>query len=94
VARIECAPRPSSASQWLAREIHPGYEERKKAACNGKRPKSREETPKEGCGNAKRYRTAAIYIALHKPQADKGGSPPARAWRKTGRERGDQRIFV
>jgi len=25
-----------------------------------KRPKSREETPKEGSGNAKRYRTASI----------------------------------
>ena len=25
-----------------------------------KRPKSREETPKEGSGNAKRYRTATI----------------------------------
>src|SRR5262249_62022934 len=30
----------------------------KRAACEGKRPKSREETPKEGGGNARRYRTA------------------------------------
>src|SRR6185437_5898386 len=32
----------------------------KRAACNGKRPKSREETPKEGSDSARRYRTAAI----------------------------------
>jgi hypothetical protein len=30
----------------------------KRAACGSKRPKSREETPKEGGGNAERYRTA------------------------------------
>jgi hypothetical protein len=30
----------------------------KRAACVSKRPKSREETPKEGSGNARRYRTA------------------------------------
>jgi hypothetical protein len=33
---------------------------RKKGRLNDKRPKSREETPKEGSGNAKRYRTATI----------------------------------
>ena len=35
------------------------------------RPKSREETPKEGDGNGRdisRYRTAAIYTASHKTQ--------------------------
>jgi hypothetical protein len=32
----------------------------KRAACVGKRPKSREETPKEGSDSAKRYRTAPI----------------------------------
>jgi hypothetical protein len=32
----------------------------KRAACDGKRPKSREETPKEGSDNARRYRTASI----------------------------------
>ena len=31
-----------------------------------KRPKSREETPKEGGGNARRYRTATTYTATHK----------------------------
>ena len=31
-----------------------------------KRPKSREETPKEGGGNARRYRTATTYTAAHK----------------------------
>ncbi len=32
----------------------------KRAACISKRPKSREETPKEGSDNARRYRTATI----------------------------------
>jgi hypothetical protein len=32
----------------------------KRAACIGKRPKSREETPKEGSDSARRYRTATI----------------------------------
>src|ERR1700719_938724 len=36
-----------------------GVIETKKGAARGcKRPKSREETPKEGSGNARRYRTA------------------------------------
>src|SRR6201981_902423 len=34
--------------------------EEKRAACDGKRPKSREETPKEGSDSARRYRTATI----------------------------------
>src|SRR5262249_46998619 len=38
----------------------------KRAACGCKRPKSREETPKEGGGNARRYRTATTYTATHK----------------------------
>jgi hypothetical protein len=38
----------------------------KRAACECKRPKSREETPKEGGGNARRYRTAKTYTATHK----------------------------
>jgi hypothetical protein len=33
-----------------------------------KRPKSREETPKEGSDSARRYRTATIWTALHKTQ--------------------------
>jgi len=32
----------------------------KGAACESKRPKSREETPKEGSDSARRYRTATI----------------------------------
>ena len=36
-----------------------------------KRPKSREETPKEGGGNARRYRTATTYTATHKWQEEK-----------------------
>jgi len=40
----------------------------KGAACKNKRPKSREETPKEGGGNARRYRTAINYTASHKMQ--------------------------
>jgi hypothetical protein len=35
-------------------------EKEKRAACVGKRPKSREETPKEGSDSARRYRTATI----------------------------------
>jgi hypothetical protein len=35
------------------------------------RPKSREETPKEGGGNARRYRTAIRYTAAHKAQEEK-----------------------
>src|SRR5579859_2722731 len=36
------------------------YPKEKRAACDGKRPKSREETPKEGSDSARRYRTATI----------------------------------
>jgi len=36
-----------------------------------KRPKSREETPKEGSDSARRYRTATTYTATHKVQEDK-----------------------
>jgi hypothetical protein len=43
----------------------------KRAACESKRPKSREETPKEGGGNARRYRTAIRYTATHKVQEEK-----------------------
>ena len=43
----------------------------KRAACASKRPKSREETPKEGGGNARRYRTATTYTATHKWQEEK-----------------------
>ena len=42
----------------------------KRAARGCKRPKSREETPKEGNGRY-RYRTAIIYTATHKNQAPK-----------------------
>src|SRR5947207_7049690 len=44
----------------------------KRAACDCKRPKSREETPKEGGGNARRYRTATTYTATHKWQGEAG----------------------
>ncbi len=33
---------------------------KKRATCESKWPKSREETPKEGSNNARRYRTATI----------------------------------
>ena len=48
-----CATRPNRSAK---------LPERKRAACGSKRPKSREETPKEGGNNAtpSRYRTAAI----------------------------------
>ena len=49
----------------------PRLTERKRAAGNRWRPKSREETPKEGDGNARRiqrYRTATTYTAPHKNQ--------------------------
>jgi hypothetical protein len=40
------------------RSENPGT--RKKGRLQGKRPKSREETPKEGSDSARRYRTATI----------------------------------
>src|SRR4029077_7381563 len=40
---------------------------KKRAASGCERPKSREETPKEGSGSS-RYRTAISYIATHKNQ--------------------------
>ena len=43
----------------------------KKKGRPGGRPKSREETPKEGGGNARRYRTAITYTATHKTQGEK-----------------------
>ncbi len=51
----------------LPRRVHA----EKRAACVNKRPKSREETPKEGGGNARRYRTAIRYTAAHKMQGEK-----------------------
>jgi hypothetical protein len=41
-----------------------------------RRPKSREETPKEGGGNAGRYRTAIRYTASHKTQAELAAQGP------------------
>src|SRR6476646_7236975 len=47
----------------------------KKGAASGcERPKSREETPKEGSSSS-RYRTAISYIATHKNQGSKAYSP-------------------
>ena len=49
--------REDVATEHLAKE-----DLAKKGAARGrKRPKSREETPKEGSGNARRYRTATIW---------------------------------
>ena len=44
---------------------------KKKGRLRNKRPKSREETPKEGSDNARRYRTATRYTAPHKGQEEK-----------------------
>ncbi len=52
-------PRNSSAFIIPAR-TGTGLPKRKKGRLNDKRPKSREETPKEGSDSAKRYRTATI----------------------------------
>src|SRR6185312_11730154 len=53
--------------------------DKKRAARVCKRPKSREETPKEGNGSS-RYRIAIIYTAPHKNQ-DFRGQPTCRfAW--------------
>jgi hypothetical protein len=38
----------------------PGMTDKKKGPLANKRPKSREETPKEGSDSARRYRTATI----------------------------------
>ena|ERR1700675_552219 len=43
---------------------------KKRAASGCERPKSREETPKEGSGSS-RYRTAISYLATHKNQGSK-----------------------
>jgi hypothetical protein len=51
--RLKALPRPRLAQ--------------KKAARVGKRPKSREETPKEG-NDSSRYRIAISYTATHKNQ--------------------------
>jgi hypothetical protein len=53
------------------RRAQMGPHAEKRAACGCKRPKSREETPKEGGGNARRYRTATTYTATHKWQGEK-----------------------
>src|SRR5262249_13589287 len=53
VAALSRRRRITLASARLVRAI-------KRAACECKRPKSREETPKEGGGSARRYRTATI----------------------------------
>jgi hypothetical protein len=42
----------------------------KRAARGCKRPKSREETPKEGSGNARRYRTAIRWQGVQKNASD------------------------
>ena len=57
------APRPSRSAVA-----------KKRAASGCKRPKSREETPKEGSGSS-RYRTAIIYIATHQNQGSKASFP-------------------
>jgi len=49
----------------------PSKNKEKRAARGCKRPKSREETPKEGGGNARRYRTATTYTATHTKQGEK-----------------------
>src|SRR5207244_4696208 len=57
---IGLPPNKSNALDRFAKEKGP--------LARGKRPKSREETPKEGGGNARRYRTAIRYTAVHKRQ--------------------------
>jgi hypothetical protein len=46
-------------------------DKKKGPLARSKRPKSREETPKEGGGNARRYRTAIRYTATHKWHEEK-----------------------
>src|SRR5215471_7704202 len=60
---------------------------KKRAARGCERPKSREETPKEGGGNAmqSRYRAAAIcHRAAQKASADSARPPKAAALRRNG----------
>ena len=47
---------------------------KEKGRSRSKRPKSREETPKEGSGSA-RYRTAISYTATHKNQGQLPKNP-------------------
>ncbi len=56
-----------------------GPASRKKRAAHEERPKSREETPKEGSGNS-RYRIAISYTATHKNQGQKGRFTCNSAW--------------
>jgi hypothetical protein len=44
------------------RNLQKLHRQEKRATCESKRPKSREETPKEGSDSARRYRTATICI--------------------------------
>src|SRR5215475_12480324 len=51
---------PSAHAQHHDSRVRRRRVKEKRAACDGKRPKSREETPKEGSDSARRYRTATI----------------------------------
>ena len=58
-----------SGRRRISRRVAIGFAIKEKGPlARGKRPKSREETPKEGGGNARRYRTAIRYTAVHKKQ--------------------------
>src|SRR2546430_1484970 len=74
---------PERRADRLARKEIP-RQSRKKAAGGCQRPKSREETPKEGGGNTREsyYRAAIRYTALHKRQE---GRPkkPSTPWRRS-----------
>src|SRR5262249_15303075 len=65
--RILSGSQKQDAWRFLRLAVHPGFRtarpakkgtnKEKRAACDGKRPKSREETPNEGSDSARRYRT-------------------------------------
>ena len=80
------------AKEDLAKEDLAKEDLAKKGAARGcKRPKSREETPKEGSGNAMRYRTATTWprIAQKASEIDLLFIPISHGWAALGRGRGE-----
>jgi len=78
------------AKEDLAKEDLAKEDLAKKGAARGcKQPKSREETPKEGSGNAMRYRTATTWprIAQKASEIDLLFIPISHGWAALGRDR-------
>src|SRR6516165_1924998 len=86
----EAVARAGLPKEDLAKEDLAKEDLAKKGAARGcKRPKSREETPKEGSGNAMRYRTATSWprIAQKASEIDLLFIPISHGWAALGRDR-------